>query len=181
MRSESNTQKSLPGSQALLCDERRTMFLDADLRDPDAVLDGLRVHALLDLDRPVAVLFPDVLANLADRDDPHGVVDAVLRATAPGSALVVSHDARTPRNLAVARLHGRAGIPAVPRERADVERFFADAPLVEPGLVDVTAWRAPSGRRATSVLAGVGRTPTSPRAHGDASGEQVPTSARPAP
>ncbi len=145
---------------ALLCDGERTTFVETDLRDPDAVVSTLRVRGLLDLDRPVAVLFGARLQSVADGDDPHGVVRTVMQAMAPGSALVLAHDAGTPRNQAVARLYGQELIANVPRERAEVERFFTEAPLVEPGLVDVRAWRpgvVPPGRRSVVVFGGVGR------------------------
>ena len=146
---------------ALLCDGTRTTFLEADLRNLGAAVSTLRVRELLDLGRPIAVLFGAGLQSLPDGDDPHGVVRTIMLAMAPGSALVLTHDRCTPRNQAVARLYGRVCIANVPRERADVERFFTDVPLVEPGLVDVRTWRpgvVPPGRRPVVVFGGVGRT-----------------------
>jgi len=71
--------------------EGRTGYVDADLRDVDAVLAGTR--DILDFGQPVAVLFMAVLHFIPDADDPWQVVRRVLAAVPPGSFLVIAHAA----------------------------------------------------------------------------------------
>lgn len=43
--------------------------------------------------------------------------------------------------MAIAHIYDQASAPAVFRTRKQVAGFFGDFPLVEPGLVQVGAWR----------------------------------------
>ena len=87
-------------------------------------------------------------------------------AMAPGSYLVISHFEISPSHQAgthpltpAARELSAAldGIPVTARTREQIASFFGDLTLVEPGLVDVWAWR-PDAELLVSmsdVLAGV--------------------------
>src|SRR5689334_11171929 len=67
----------------------RCGYIDADLRDPAAIL--AQASATLDLAQPVAVLLLAILHFLPDADDPAGIAAALARALAPGSYLAISH------------------------------------------------------------------------------------------
>ena len=123
----------------------RTAYLQADLRDPEAILAHPVLAATLDLSRPVGLLLVAVLHFLTDADDPWRVVARLLAALPSGSWLVASHataDGADPRAVAAALAAGaRAGYGISLRERAAVARFFDGLVLAEPGLVPVAAWR----------------------------------------
>src|SRR3984885_15403060 len=66
-----------------------TGYLDADIRDPDAILAG--AADLLDFSKPVGVMLVAVLHMLRDDEAPQAVVDRFMAAVPPGSFLVLSH------------------------------------------------------------------------------------------
>ncbi|MCW2944469.1 MAG: hypothetical protein JWR24_1186 [Actinoallomurus sp.] len=59
----------------------------------------------------------------------------------PGSYLALSHIDRTPELASAAQVYDQASSKAVPRTREEVLGFFGDLELVDPGLVQVPAWR----------------------------------------
>src|SRR5689334_18599597 len=69
--------------------EGRTDHLDADLREPETILE--RAAATLDLSRPVALMLLGVVMFLRDEEDPYGVVHRLMEALPSGSHLVLSH------------------------------------------------------------------------------------------
>jgi SAM-dependent methyltransferase len=146
--------------------EGSVAFIQADLRDPEAILGDPAVAATLDLAQPVGLVLVGVMHHLRDSDDPRRVVATLVGALAPGSYLVLSQstpdfDPEAMRNLAAASEQG--GIPNVPRSLADTEPFFAGLELVEPGLVPMAAWRPDPGAeqdpRSVYAYGGVARKP----------------------
>ncbi|WP_242911004.1 SAM-dependent methyltransferase [Actinomadura terrae] len=127
--------------------EGATDYLDADLRDPDAILE--HASRTLDLDRPVALLLVAVLHFVPDADDPRGIVSALLDRLVPGSYLVISHGGSDadPRKAAEAtgvyRRHAPDALLSL-RTESEVARFFDGLDLVEPGLGSIAHWR-PAG------------------------------------
>jgi SAM-dependent methyltransferase len=146
--------------------EGSVAFIQADLREPEAILGDPAVAATLDLAQPVGLALVGVMHHLRDSDDPRRVVATLVGALAPGSYLVLSQstpdfDPEAMRNLAAASEQG--GIPNVPRSLADTEPFFAGLELVEPGLVPMAAWRPDPGAeqdpRSVYAYGGVARKP----------------------
>jgi SAM-dependent methyltransferase len=128
--------------------EGQVAFIQADLREPEAILDDPAVARTLDLERPVGLVLVGVMHHLRDDDDPRRVVATLVGALAPGSYLVLSQttpdfDPEAMGALAAASEQG--GIANVPRSLADTEPFFAGLELVEPGLVPLAAWRPDPG------------------------------------
>lgn len=127
--------------------EGRTAYIEADLRDPAAILADPALAATLDLDEPVALVLVAVLMYFRDGpdgDDPQGIVATLLDALPAGSHLVISHPTADFAPEAVAGVvavaeHG--GIPFVPRSRAGTQAFFRGTELVDPGVVPVLGWR----------------------------------------
>ena len=109
----------------------------ADLRTPETILDNPRLTAVIDLDRPVAVLLTAVLHHLSDDEDPYGAVARIRDALPPGSHLVISHAERTSALLRAALLHSAADTPLVPRSHDRIARFFDGMELLPPGLVRI--------------------------------------------
>jgi SAM-dependent methyltransferase len=121
-----------------------TAYLNADLRDPAAILEA--AAQTLDLARPTALMLLIVLHLIPDSDDPYGIVGELVRALAPGSYLVLAHPASDIRPEAMADMTRRvnqrlAGPPATMRDRLAVTRFFDGLELLEPGVVQPQHWR----------------------------------------
>ena len=143
-------------------------FIQADLREPKAILGDAAAARTLDLAQPVGLVLVGVMHHLRDEDDPRRIVATLVDALAPGSYLVLSQttpdfDPEAMRALAAASEQG--GIPNVPRTLADTEPFFAGLELVEPGLVPLAAWRPD---------AGAGQDPRGVYAYGGGSAPQEP-------
>ncbi len=148
-----------------------TAVIQADLRDPAAILDHPQVHALLDFSQPLAVLLVAVLHFIGDHDDPHAIVGSLRDATAPGSHLVVSHaTGGVPGGESAGKVaeHYRKNVAAgsTLRDRDEILRFFTGLEVIEPGLVQVPYWRSdePESPDAAKVwvLGGVGHLPGKP-------------------
>jgi hypothetical protein len=139
--------------------------INADLRDPDAVLRHPEVRRLIDLDQPVGLLMVTVLHFVPDADDPSGIVRKFTESLAPGSHLVISHATHesSPDTVAqVADLYNRsATTSAHPRSGQEITRFFEGFDLVDPGLVYLPLWRhdgqVPANPEQVWFYAGVGR------------------------
>jgi trans-aconitate methyltransferase len=128
--------------------EGATAFVQADLRDPEAIL--ARAADTLDLSRPVALMLLAILHVIPDADDPWGMVGRLMAGLAPGSYLVISHPARDihPEQVAemTKRFNQRLGsVVSAGRTRDEVARFCAGLDLVEPGIVSTPRWRPGAG------------------------------------
>jgi hypothetical protein len=141
-----------------------TDYIDADLRDPQKILDG--AARILDFSRPVAVMLMAILQHIDDERDPYAIVATLVGALPPGSYLALSHPASDidAENMAkMADVLNQMMAEKVSfRDRAAVARFFAGLELVEPGLVQASQWRPASEMEAASpaaLWAGVARKP----------------------
>ena len=126
--------------------EGATAYLQADLRDPEAILD--RAASLLDFGQPVAVMLPGVLHLIQDSEDPWDIVARLMAAMPPGSYLTVSHpaiDIHQSQAHAQRVYNERVATPQTLRTREQVARFFVGLELVDPGLVQVHQWRPDPG------------------------------------
>jgi S-adenosyl methyltransferase len=146
----------------------RTAYIQADIRDPDAILTAPDTRALLDFSQPVGLLLLGILHLLADADKPAEIVATLLGALPSGSYLVASHlttehdRERTAAGQAVMR---DAGITMQKRD-SDVfaEIAFTGLELVPPGVVLVSDWRPTLGSLRPSpaevnIYGGVARKP----------------------
>ncbi|HET8660329.1 MAG TPA: SAM-dependent methyltransferase [Micromonosporaceae bacterium] len=149
--------------------EGATVYIDADLHDPEAILDHPQLHATLDLSQPVGLLLIAILQFIDDTDDPHSIVVRLTRAMAAGSYLAISHPTFDGLSAeTVARLNAiseSGGSPFFPRTRAKVARFFDGTDLIAPGLTSIVEWHAehqPRPRASaadTAMYGAVGRLP----------------------
>jgi hypothetical protein len=132
-------------SRSILAGNDRATIVQADLRDPAAILSHPEVKRLIDLDRPVALLLLAVLHFVTDDEAPGDLVRRVMAALPRGSYLTISHGTMDGRSTQVAdaveKLYSRASAPGRPRERAAVEAFFDGFELLDPGLVHIPLWR----------------------------------------
>jgi nucleotide-binding universal stress UspA family protein len=123
-----------------------TEYLQADARDPDAILDGAR--KVLDFGRPVALSLVALLHFVSDADGAHALVDRLLSELPSGSYLMVTHATAdfTPEEsaAAIAKLKA-AGVTLALRSREEFTRFFDGLDLVEPGVAVVPEWHPELG------------------------------------
>jgi hypothetical protein len=125
--------------------EGRTAYIQADLRDPAAILSDPAVRAVIDFGKPVALMLVAVLHFVPDEFEPAQILATLTGALPPGSFLVASHitgehDPTGPATGAAA--YRAAGLPAQLRDADQFARLaFAGLDLVPPGVVLVSEWR----------------------------------------
>jgi hypothetical protein len=160
-------------ARALLATDDLVTVISADARDHAAILDAPEFGSLIDLSKPVCVMFVSTLHFL-----PAAQADVTVAAfrerMAPGSYLVISTGHDNERNIPVRNkvqaAYGR-NMTLTGRTSAEVAAYFGDFDLVPPGLVPLTDWPldVPDGPHsplqpastpaAAAVLAGIGRKP----------------------
>jgi O-methyltransferase involved in polyketide biosynthesis len=120
-----------------------TAYVDADLRDPDAILGSAQLHATIDLGRPVALSLIAILQFIVDDQEATRIIRRLVEALAPGSVLALStvtaDSAPDEVNGGVAA-YNAGGIPTRARDLAEVERFFDGLDLIDPGVTLVNHW-----------------------------------------
>jgi hypothetical protein len=122
----------------------KTAYVDADLRDPDAIFNAPDFRDTLDLDQPVAVTLMAILQYVTDDAEARRIIDHLLQPLAPGSVLALSTVTAdtAPQQVGGGNAaYGDSGIPIRSRTRAEVESLFEGLELIEPGVTLVTHWR----------------------------------------
>jgi len=132
-------------SQGLLSStpEGRTAYLEADFRDPAAILNAPELRETLDLDRPVALTVIAIVHFMLDEDDAVGVVRRLLEPLPAGSHLAMSIGTAefAPEEVGrVAREYAARDMPMRLRTMPEAEEFFEGLDLIEPGIVQVHKW-----------------------------------------
>ncbi|MFF4485828.1 SAM-dependent methyltransferase [Streptomyces sp. NPDC001544] len=127
-------------------DEGATEYLQADVRDPAAILAGAK--QVLDMGRPVALSLVALLHFVSDEDGAHDLVARLLSELPSGSYLVMTHATAdfTPEESAAAieKLKA-AGVTLALRSREEFSRFFTGLELVDPGVEIVHKWHPELG------------------------------------
>jgi len=154
-------------AQALLTSspEGATDYIDADVRDPETILD--RASRTLDLSRPVALTLMGILAHIEDYDEARSLVDRLMSGLAPGSYLAVRDGTDTDPDYVAAldRYNTTGAVPYTLRSPELIAGFLDGLEVLEPGVVPCPLWRpeaadpllhSPAG---SAVLGGVGRKP----------------------
>ncbi|REE95792.1 SAM-dependent methyltransferase [Thermomonospora umbrina] len=146
-----NDTVAVTHARALLDNGTTTVAIEGDLRDPTRILEDPQVAAILDFERPVAVLMTSVLHFVADADRPGESVRTFLEALAPGSALVISHACRdhaAPEALAgVEAVYEATTTPLTARTRDEIAALFDGWELGPRGPVDIAYWPLSTERR----------------------------------
>ncbi|MEU4542384.1 SAM-dependent methyltransferase [Nonomuraea dietziae] len=156
-------------ARALLEDNRRTIAVAGDLREPREILDDPAVRAHLDFDQPVAILALAVLHFFPDDEQVAGIVSTLRDGLPSGGYLVISHGYATrgeAEKVAESRaVYSRtAAGDIVQRDPAHLARLMEGFELLEPGVVPVESWRPradqyPGDPDRSGYLAAVGRKP----------------------
>ncbi len=136
----------LSHGRALLADDRKAIVIEGDVREPEAIFANPKLQGLIDLSRPVAVLLVAMLHLIPDDDAAAGIVTCIRDTIAPGSYLALTHTTSQHRPELAAALAAefarlKITTPLVPRNAAQIHRFFEGFELVEPGLVSPPQWR----------------------------------------
>ena len=152
----------LAHARALLAVDKNVGVVAGDVRDPARFLRAVAGTGVIDSIRPTGVLLTSLLHFLtaAEAD----TAAAVLREwMAPGSYLVISAGTSTGTDPELIRLLQDAygdTAPVTGRTETEIAAWFDGLTLVDPGLVDVWAWRPETWRRPATTrarfLAGVG-------------------------
>ncbi|MFI6512061.1 SAM-dependent methyltransferase [Streptosporangium sp. NPDC050855] len=126
-------------------EEGMTTVIEADIRDPDRILADPQVNEVIDFDRPVALIMAGVLHFITDDDGPAGLIERYKAAVPPGSHLLLSHItldfAPQVDSDEFTKPYDKGTAPMVPRTHAEIEGFFRNWTMVDPGLVEVVEWR----------------------------------------
>lgn len=140
-----------------------TTYVDADYHEPARVIADAR--NILNLTRPVAVMFMGSLGHAGTHAEMLGVVRAMMDAVPSGSYLVL-YDGITERQSYVTLCEEYAksgGLAYLPRTPEEIRAAFDGLELVEPGCVPVTEWRREprpdDTPRIPSAYCGVARKP----------------------
>ena len=135
----------IPHSQARLEEYPNATTIHADLHQLDQVLSYPEVREVIDVTRPLALIFSAVLPYLTDDDEARRVVRSLRDALPGGSYLGMTHLTyeNVPRELItqIEAIYAASFQPIHARERAELEPFFDGLELVPPGLVALPLWR----------------------------------------
>ncbi|MFI6487984.1 SAM-dependent methyltransferase [Streptomyces sp. NPDC050564] len=126
--------------------EGATEYLQADVRDPDAIVDGAK--KVLNFSRPVALSLVALLHFVSDEDGARTLVDRLLAELPSGSCLMMTHATAdfTPEESAAAIEKLKAvGVTLALRSREEFARFFDGLELVEPGVQVPHQWHPELG------------------------------------
>ncbi len=156
-------------SRALLAEASHgsATVIQADLRDPDAILATPEIRRLVEGGQPVGLLLFAVLHFIDEEDDPYAIVRRLVDALPSGSRLALSHatgDFSAPADAAKGpAIYRSATARLTMRSREQVLRFFDGLDLEAPGLVTAPLWHPDEAPRPTdaevAIWAGVGRKP----------------------
>jgi hypothetical protein len=131
--------------RALLADDPDAVFIHGDARSPLAILDDPELRAVIDLDRPVALLLCGLLHFVSDDDEPGALVAALRDAIAPGSMLVIQHASHDGQSGDIIKMlemwNTNSPEPMYWRTHDQIESLFHGFTLLEPGVVELPLWR----------------------------------------
>ena len=152
-------------SQLMLSANPNATVIDADLREPDSVLDSPVVREVLDLTRPVGLLTVAIFHFVSDDRDPAGILARYRDVLPSGSFVALSHltaDQMPAESAGVVEAMRNSRDPMYFRTYAEFSGFFEGLELVEPGIVSAPEWRNDDWSDQAvqeGVYVGVGRKP----------------------
>ncbi|MEU9190813.1 SAM-dependent methyltransferase [Streptomyces sp. NPDC048484] len=136
--------------------EGATNYVQADMRDTDAVLTG--AAKTLDMTKPTALVINDVLGHIENWTEAQGLVRRLVEQLPSGSYLSLSHStAADKEHQAVQDEYNSSGaIPYIFREPSVAVELFAGTELVEPGFTSWPRWRPDANTGTLTDRAGWG-------------------------
>ncbi len=146
--------------------EGKTTYVDADLHEPQKILDAAR--ETLDFDQPIALMLMGILGHIDPYELARELVAALVDALPSGSYLAITDADNThPPFVESMRAYAESGaVPYHLRSPEQIRGFFDGLELVEPGVVAPYTWRPdresdinPAEPIPGTGLAGVARKP----------------------
>jgi hypothetical protein len=115
--------------------EGATAYIDADLRDPDTILQ--QAVRTLDFAQPIAIMLMGILGHIADDEQAQSIVKRLLGGVPAGSYLTMNDGTDTSEEVVeAARIWNQSANPTYHLRSPDrIARFFDGLELVEPGVV----------------------------------------------
>jgi hypothetical protein len=133
-------------------------YLDADIRDPAAILDVVA----LDFTQPIALMLMGIMGHFTD-SEAYPIVSRLMAGLPAGSYLALYDGADTNEafNRAQQGYNDSGAVPYYLRSPERFERYFEGLELVEPGVVPVPHWRPDPDADPVEIYSycGVGRKP----------------------
>jgi hypothetical protein len=127
----------------------RTAYLEADLTEPESILEHPALRGTLDLSQPVGLMLIAVLHFVHGRGAARPIVSRLVEALPAGSYVVATHatdDFGTPEQQALYQRILEEGKSDVwTRGRDEFAAVFDGLELVEPGVVPASEWRPEPG------------------------------------
>jgi hypothetical protein len=145
-----------------------TDYIEADLRDPDAILAAPQLRETVELSQPVALMLVAVLHFIPGPGAARPIVERLMNELPSGSYLAATHftlDFMPEHEQATYRQMLDSGMSDIwPRDRAEFTALFDGLDIVDPGIVLVSEWRPDGNSEAAdpsriSIWAGLGRKP----------------------
>jgi hypothetical protein len=144
-----NDPMVLAHGRALLAAAPTATVIQADVREPDAILDHPDVRRLIDFDQPVGLLMLAILHHLNDHENPGGVAARLIAALPSGSYVAISHfhdpgekqpDASRKALIVEKIFNERLGTGRW-RSEQEILSYLPGLDVLEPGLVPLQEWR----------------------------------------
>ena len=168
-----NDPMVLVHGRALLADESNTKVIEADIRAPQEILEHPVVRQCLNFDEPVGLLLLSILHHVHDNEDPGGIAATLRDALPSGSHLALihfwdpadEHPLISAKVREVERVFNETMGTGRWRRREEIQAYFGDFEMIEPGLVPLAEWRpgdeTPAEQKDTyySMIGGVARKP----------------------
>jgi hypothetical protein len=117
-----------------------TDYVDADLHDPDQILDA--AARTLDFSAPIALILSGVMGHIADDEGPHAIVRRLVDRLPSGSYMMLQDSTIVSQENAEAlEDYNQSGaVPYNLRTPQQIVDFFDGLDLVEPGIVPIQTW-----------------------------------------
>jgi hypothetical protein len=140
--------------------EGATEYLDADIRDPAAILDT--AAGLLDFTQPIALMLMGIMGHFTD-EEAYPITSRLIAGLPSGSYFALYDGASTNEafNEAQEGYNQSGAVPYHLRSPEQFARYFEGLELVEPGVGPVPHWRPDPDAQPVEIYSycGVARKP----------------------
>jgi hypothetical protein len=131
-----------------------TEYIHEDMRNTEALLE--KASAVLDLGRPVAIMFMGSLGHVQSLEEARRVVRVLLDAVPAGSYLVAEDGTAAETFQEAQDGYDETGAtPYVLRTPAEIESLFEGLEWVPPGFTSLPLWRPDTGQDVSRIGAPV--------------------------
>jgi len=129
--------------RALLESDDQTRVVAVDVRDPEAIRTHPDTVALIDFDRPVAVMFSAILHHVNDDEDPAGIVRYWRDHVPSGSYFFLSHfrSGNNPETVEAERVLQQTFGRGRWRTDEEIAALLDGLEILEPGVVPASLWK----------------------------------------